>query len=490
MLINNPLREAIPPHRTATIYVVAILRLLSILLLFTCARGGDWPQYRGPDGAGVSADRDLPVEIGPGKNVIWKTPLPPGHSSPILVGPRIFLTAYEGDKLLTICLDRATGKIQWRREAPRPRMEGMQETNSPASPTPVSDGHNVYVFFGDYGIICYGVDGGERWKMPLGPFNNANGHGSSPALFDDLLVLICDQDTGSYLLALDKTSGKVRWRIERPEVTRGYATPAVYRPKSGPAELIIPGAYQLIAYNLATGEKLWWVRGMAWQLKCVPVIDGDIIYISGWEIGGDTDKPPEVPTFEEMLARYDANKDGKISPQEAPAKLNNWFLEQDYNRDGLMDEREWNFYRAMKTAQNSIQAVRAGGRGDVTDTHVLWRYRKSVPNTPSPLLYQGVLYMVKDGGVATALNPKTGEVLKQARLRGAIEHYWASPVAGDGKVYMLSEACKLTVLKAAAKWEPLAVNDLDDICFSTPAIADSRLYIRTRSALYAFGKKN
>ena len=155
-----------------------------------------------------------------------------------------------------------------------------------------------------------------------------------------------------------------------------------------------------------------------------------------------------------------------------------------------MDEREWNFYRAMKTAQNSIQAVRAGGRGDVTDTHVLWRYRKSVPNTPSPLLYQGVLYMVKDGGVATALNPKTGEVLKQARLRGAIEHYWASPVAGDGKVYMLSEACKLTVLKAAAKWEPLAVNDLDDICFSTPAIADSRLYIRTRSALYAFGKKN
>ena len=144
----------------------------------------------------------------------------------------------------------------------------MQPTNSPASPTPVSDGKNVYVFFGDYGLICYGVDGDERWKMPLGPFNNANGHGSSPVLFDDLLVLICDQDTDSYLLALDKTAAKCAGSVERPEVTRGYATPAVYRPKKGPAELIVPGAYELIAYNLATGEKLWWVRGMAWQLKC------------------------------------------------------------------------------------------------------------------------------------------------------------------------------------------------------------------------------
>src|SRR5260370_34747461 len=154
--MKKRVREAIPPHGHDTIYVVAIRRLLPIFLLLACARAGDWPQYRGPDGAGVSADRDLPVEIGPGKNVIWKTPLPPGHSSPILVGPRIFLTAYEGDKLLTICLDRATGKIQWRRESPRPRMEGMQKTNSPASPTAVSDVGNVYVFFGDYGIICYG----------------------------------------------------------------------------------------------------------------------------------------------------------------------------------------------------------------------------------------------------------------------------------------------------------------------------------------------
>jgi outer membrane protein assembly factor BamB len=438
---------------------------------------------------GLSDDRNLPVEFGPNKNMIWKADLPPGHSSPILAGPRIFLTASDGDALYTIALDRSTGKVLWKRQAPRPRKETMQRTNSPASPSPVSDGHNVYVFFGDFGIICYGVDGDERWKAPLGPFNNANGHGSSPMLADDMLVLICDQDTDSYLIALDKNSGKTLWKVDRPEVTRGYATPAVYRPKSGPAELIVPGAYELIAYNLATGEKLWWVRGMAWQLKSVPLIDGDIVYVNGWEIGGDTDVPPEVPTFAEMLAQYDANKDGVITPDEAPAKLKNWYIEQDYNHDGKMDAREWNFYRAMKTTQNSILAVRAGGRGDVTESRVLWRYRKSLPNVPSPLLYRNVIYLVKDGGVATTLNPKTGEVYKQARLTGALDHYWASPVAGDGKVYMLSQAGKLTVLKAGAEWETLAVNDLDDDCFATPAIADSRLYVRTRNALYCFGKK-
>ena len=462
-----------------------------LLLLGSVAltRGGDWPRFRGPDGMGVAGDKGLPAEFGPGRNVIWKTELPPGHSSPILAGPRIFLTAYQGDALYTIALDRASGKVIWKRQAPRPRKEDMAPPNGPASPSPVSDGRNVYVFFGDFGLICYGVDGEERWRAPLGPFNNANGHGSSPILAGDLLVLLCDQDTGAYSLALDKSTGAVRWKIDRPEVTRGYATPGVYRPKSGPAELIVPGAYQLIAYDLATGAKLWWVRGLAWQLKSVPLIDGDIVYVSGWETGGDTDTPPEVPTFAEILAQFDANKDGVITPDEAPARLKNWFLQQDYNRDGKMDEREWNFYRAMTRAQNSILAVRAGGRGDVTESRVLWRYRKSLPNVPSPLLYRNVLYLVKDGGVVTALNPKTGAVYKQARLQGALDYYWASPVAADGKIFLLSQSCKLTVLKADPSWETLAVNDLDDECFATPAIADSRLYVRTRGALYCFGKR-
>jgi outer membrane protein assembly factor BamB len=457
------------------------------LLFVTTVFGADWPQFRGPMGHGVSPDKNLPVEFGPTKNVVWKTAIPPGHSSPILVGPRIFVTAHEDEKLFTIALDRATGKVLWRREAPRPRKEFMQQTNSPASGSPVSDGQNVYVFFGDFGVLCYGVDGEERWRLPLGPFNNANGHGSSPALIDDLLVLICDQDTDSYVLALDKATGKQRYRIERPEVTRSYSIATVYRPKNGPAELIIPGSYFTVAYNLATGEKLWWVRGMSWQQKSAAIVDGDVLYVCGWESGGDTETPPPTPTWAEAIAKYDTDKDGRLTPAEALPEFRA-FGEYDLDRDRLMNEREWGFYRARKGSTNSLLAIRMGGRGDVTDKRVLWRYRKSLPNVPSPLLYQGVLYLVRDGGIMTSLDPRTGQPLKVERLRGALDRYWSSPVAGDGKVYVLSEAGKLTVLRAGGDWEILAQNDLEDVCFATPAIGDSRVYVRTKGALYAFGK--
>jgi len=390
------------------------------LLMATSVPAADWPQFRGLNGLGVSADKHLPVQFSPQKNVVWKTDLPPGHSSPILVGPRIFVTAYEGEKLFTIALDRATGKILWRREAPRPRHEYMQDTNSPASGSPVSDGRSVYVFFGDFGILCYGVDGEDRWRVPLGPFNNANGHGSSPVLIDDMLIMICDQDTDSYVLALDKETGKVRYRIERPEVTRSYSIATVYRPKGGPAELIIPGSYLIIAYNLTTGEKLWWVRGMSWQQKSVAVVDGDMGYVCGWESGGDTATPAESPTWEEALKRYDADHDGKLTPAEVIREFRN-FGEYDLDRDQTLNEREWNFYRARKASQNVFVAIRAGGRGDVTDKRVLWRYRKALPNVPSPLLYEGVLYLVRDGGIMTSLNPRTGEPLKVDRVRGALD---------------------------------------------------------------------
>src|SRR5260370_38874735 len=230
------------------------MRLYVLILAAMPALAADWPQFRGVNGLGVSGDKNLPVQFGPQKNVVWKTDLPPGHSSPILVGPRIFVTADEGEKLFTIALDRSTGKILWKRESPRPRQEFMQPANSPASGSPVSDGRNVYVFFVDFGILCYGVDGEGRWRVPLGPFNNANGHGTSPVLIDDMLILICDQDTDSYVLALDKATWQLRYRIERPEVTCSYSIPTAYRPKRGPAELSIAGSYLEVAYDLATAE--------------------------------------------------------------------------------------------------------------------------------------------------------------------------------------------------------------------------------------------
>ena len=462
-----------------------------ILVPFLCARSAtaeDWPQFRGSGGTGVSASKNLPIHFGTEVNVVWQTALPPGHSSPVLVGNSIFLTAFEDKKLLTFRMERSSGKILWQREAPRDRFEPYQPTNTPASPTPATDGKRVYVFFGDFGLLAYDLDGTEVWRLPLGPFNNVNGHGSSPIVVNDKVILICDQDIGSYLIAVDKQTGKPLWKIDRPEVARGYATPGVFQPKNGPAELIVPGAFQLISYELETGKKLWWVTGMAWQLKSVPLFQGDMIYVNGWEIGGDTDYPPTILNFEEVLKKQDANGDGRLSKAELPANVR-FAPEEDLDRDGLIDARDWNLWRTRKTAQNSLVAVRHGGRGDVTQTHVVWRYRKALPNVPSPLLYQDVLYLVKDGGIVTTLNPKTGEVLKQARLPNAAERYWVSPVAGDGKVYLASEGGKVSVLKAAAQWEVLAVNELADECFATPAIADGRIYLRTRTKMYCFGLK-
>jgi outer membrane protein assembly factor BamB len=446
----------------------------------------DWPQFRGPDGMGVSTSVNVPVQFGPEKNVVWQTALPPGHSSPVLMGDRIFLTAFEGKKLFTLCLKRWSGRILWQREAPRDRFDSYQPTNSPASPTPVTDGRHVYVFFGDFGLIAYTVEGQEVWRLPLGPFNNVNGHGSSPILVDGKLVLICDQDSGSFLIAVDQQTGNVAWRTARPEVTRGYATAGVFRPKDGEVELVVPGAYEVAGYSLNSGKKLWWVRGMAWQLKSVPLISDGLIYVNGWEIGGDSGQPADTPPFDQILSQSDRDNDGKLAINESPESI---YPDEDLDHDGFLDKREWDFRRARRTAQNNIVAFRHGGRGDVTGSNVVWRYRKSLPNVPSPLLYKNVLFLIKDGGIVTTLDPKTGQIFKQARLKGAVEYYWASPVAADGKVYLVSAAGKVSVLKAEGSWELLAMNDLSDDCFATPAIADGRIYLRTRTKLYCFGVK-
>jgi len=477
-----------------------------LTLTLACATAAEWPQFRGVNGLGVSQVTSLPAEFGPNKNVAWKTDLPMGHSSPIIDGNRIFLTAAimgtkkdaprgkfvdEGGKLFTICLDRKTGRILWQKEAPRPRLEEYQITNSPASPSPVVDGRNVYVFFGDYGIIAYNYDGVEQWKHPLGPFNNTNGHGSSPLIYGDLLILQCDQDTNSYLLALHKGTGKVAYKIDRPENTRSYTTPAVFHPKTGPAELIVPGSYNLISYNVETGEKLWWINGMSWQPKATPIINGNMIYVHWWENGGEADGPTETPAFSEMLAKFDANKDGKLSKEELAAdpKQQRGFEDKDLNGDGLLDERDWRYYAARRSARNAILAIKDGGRGDLTESkNIVWRMQKFLPNVPSPLLYDGVLYLVKDGGIVTSLNPMTGEILKQARLTGALETYYSSPVAGAGRIIMSSQKGKVSVLKAGAQWEILYQVDMEDDIFATPALVDNRIYLRTRSALYCFAE--
>jgi outer membrane protein assembly factor BamB len=456
--------------------------------------GADWPRFRGPNGTGVAETSGLPESIAPNKHVVWKTALPPGHSSPVISGDHIFLTAFEGDKLFTIALDCATGKILWRRQSPRDRHEKLDSQNSPASPTPAADGGSVYVFFPDYGLLSYTFDGHERWRTRLGPFDNIYGMGVSPVLAGDKVVLICDQQHDSFAVAFSQTDGRQAWKTARSEALSGHSTPIVYQAHGADSggtgvQIIAPGSFRLDAYDVASGKSAWWVNGLPSEMKSVPVLDGDAIYINGnTSPFNDPGKHLQLPSFADALAQYDRNHDGALQESELPeGPIRMFFPFEDTNHDAKLDEAEWKSFQAVMAAENGLLALRAGGSGDVTATSLRWKYQRSIPQLPSPLLYRGVIYMINDGGILTTINPATGEPFKVGRLRGAVDKYYASPVAADGKVFFVGNSGVVTILKAGPDQEILSVNQLDDECYATPAIAGGRIYIRTRGALYSFG---
>ncbi len=461
--------------------------LLPLLALGLSA--ADWPQLRGPDGAGLCPScSPLPSEFGPDKNVLWKTALPEGKSSPILVNDRIFLTGAEGDDLVTLCLNRSTGKELWRRAIRAPKREAQHTLNHRAAPTPTTDGRNLYIFFADFGLISYDFEGKQRWQLPLGPFNSQHGIVASPVYADGKVVLVCDQDTDAFILAVDANSGKIAWQVPR-EVINGYATPLIYRPASGPVQIIAPGSYQLTAYSLNDGKTLWFVRGLTCQPKSAPIIAGDTLYFNGWTPGNDAGQQVELPAFAEVAATADANRDGKLAQSELPPpwQPTGTWRAIDLDRDGVLNEREWTFFRTRRAARNGAMAIKLGGSGDLTSTNVRWRYEKSLPDVPAPLVLNDVVFLIRSGGIATTLNAQTGKVIKQGRLTGALEDYYSSPIAVGGKIYVASEHGKVVVLSATGEWEILAVNDFDSDIFATPAVSEGRMYLRTKTALYAIG---
>jgi hypothetical protein len=194
-----------------------------------------------------------------------------------------------------------------------------------------------------------------------------------------------------------------------------------------------------------------------------------------------------LPAFEEMLATHDKDGDKHLSKEEIPKNWHpgNWAM-QDLDKDGVFDARDWQYYRMRRTSSNAAMAVRLGGRGDVTASHVLWRYDRSLPDVPGILHYRDVLYLVRNGGILQTVDPASGKPFKQGRLPHALDDYYASPVAGDGKVYVISRNGTATVLKAGAEWEILSSGDLEGEVFATPAIADGHIWVRTASALYDF----
>ena len=469
-----------------------LLRKLLYPLLAFGLFGADWPQFRGPNGSGLCASCGrLPTEFGPKKNVLWKTELPQGKSSPVLAGDRIFLTASEGEDLITMSLNRMTGEVQWRQAVRAPRHEARHSLNHGAAPTVVTDGKSVFAFFADFGLVAYDFQGKLRWRLPLGPFNSQHGVVASPVYAEGRVILVSDQDTDAFIMAVDAGTGKIAWKTPR-EVVNGYATPIIYRPASGSTQVIAPGSYQLTAYSIVDGKPLWFVSGLTCQPKSPPTIAGNILYFNGWTVGNDDGQQVDLPTFAEVIAAADANHDGKLSQKELPPQwqpTGTWRA-IDLDRDGFLNEREWNFFRTRRASRNGLLAVKLGGSGDVTNSHVLWRFEKSLPDVPAPLVYNDVVFLFRTGGIATSLDAQTGKVIKQARLTGALEGYYSSPIGVDGKVYIASEHGKVVVLRAAGEWEVLAINEFDSDIYATPAVSEGKMYIRTRNALYAIGSMN
>jgi outer membrane protein assembly factor BamB len=458
-----------------------------VVTLSAVPAGAQWGQFRGPNGSGVGGDAGYPTEFSPSKNVVWKTAIPDAPSSPVVVGGRVFLTASLGDQLVTIHLDATTGKEVWRRQVPRARTHKIYPSNHAASPTPAADEAGVVAFFPDFGLVAYANDGTEAWRHPLGPFKNFYGMAASPIVVDGMVLLVCDQSAGAFLIALDRTSGRVRWKTERAGRNVGWATPMVFRPPGQPAQLVVLGSAHVDGYDLASGQPRWWMRVASQGGIAVPVASGDTVLIS--TLAGTE---PWMPEFGPTIEKYDQNKDGRLSEAEfkPDADLGEHFGWLDANSDGVVDQAEWAAAREMGVGEFGVLAIRPGAaRGQLRPDAIRWRFQKNLPFIPAPLIYQDVVYMVRSGGIITSLDVATGAMLKEGRTRTALGEYEASPVAADGKVFLASGEGKITVLRAAAQWEMLGVNDVGGQIRATPALSGGRLYVRTRDALYCFGGK-
>jgi len=398
------------------------LRLLLSIAISLCmltARGEDWPQFRGPGGRAVSETATPPIGFGPSSNLLWKVAIPEGISSPIVTGERIFLTAPDE----TLALDRKDGRILWRRP--------LGSGGNPR-PTPVTDGKSVYVFFGSIGVIAYDLDGQEQWRQPIAkPDSNAT---ASPILIDDKLIIVCDQDTGSFVEAFDKKSGRSLWRAERPEFRLARATP--FHWKDGREdELIVSGSFALTSYDPNNGREKWRLPGSARWAMSSPAAGENLLFVLTMKEGQG----------EEDLTQLSV---------------------------------------ASRKDPSALRAIRPGLCGD----RVAWNSGRSLPYGNSPLYYKGRLFTVKSGGFVTAYDAKTGQPVFQDERINAPDDYWSSPVAAAGRVYFASEKGVVTVMDATADTPTiLAQNKLNEQILATPALIDQTILIRTARNLYSFG---
>jgi len=450
----------------------------------------NWPQFRGPGGQGVAvASARPPIRFTPIENVAWKTAVPTGNSSPILWGSRLFLTGFADGRLVVLALDRASGRELWRREVVAETVEEVHRSlGSPASATPVTDGERLYVHFGSVGLLAFDLEGQELWRLPMKLTQTEYGASSSPVLAGENVIQLLDQDGDSHLLAVNRRTGKIAWRVERPEMRRGFGTPLVWE-REGATDLVVPGTIWLIGYHPKTGEERWRVSGLA-RITCTsPVVGEGMLFTSSWTTGGDRSADRiTMPPFEEFAAQYDADKDGRFTFAELPdGPAKQRFKHLDGNRNSLVERAEWESMAAIfSRVENQTFAVKPDARGDVSDAGVQWRFKKGLPYVASPVFYQGRLYQVKNGGLLTCLHPRSGNPLYQEERLGAAGDYYASLLAGAGRIYVTSQRGAITVVKAGDAFEVLARNELGEVVQASPIAVADTLYVRTATQVYAF----
>jgi outer membrane protein assembly factor BamB len=418
-----------------------MLRTLAITALtLTTLMGADWTRFRGPGGSGVSRDTGLPTTWSATENVVWKTEMPGfGSSSPITLGDKIFLTSYSGygldaeepgaEKNLThhlLCVDRTSGKILWDKTSkallPEHGYSGFQKLHGYASATPVTDGKNVYAFFGRSGVRAYTIDGTPLWTKTVGDGTHSWGSGASPILCGEILIVNASIESGS-MFGFNKTTGKKVWQVE--EINQSWSTPIVVELPGGKKELAVSIKNKVLGFDPATGKKLWECESINDYVCPMLVANGDVIYASGGR---------------------------------GPVTI----------------------------------AVKAGGRGDVTDTHRVWKI-ETATKVPSPLYHEGLLHWVSDKGYACCISASDGTVIYKERLKvsGRGDKIYASMVLADGKLYVVSRTGGTIVLAAGKELKELARNDLGDesVFNGTPVISNGQLLLRSDKYLYCIGKK-
>ena len=459
---------------------------LSVVLLGQTATAEDWPHFRGPNSSGISTSRNLPAKFSHEDKVLWRAELGDGIGSAAIAAGRVFNCAMTGETTFGVfCHDAKTGKKLWKREFPTGELPRITPPNSHASSTPATDGKRVYVYFSTLGILGLDAKTGKKlWqhKVPMPAYLMDWGPGASPVVYGDKVFFCQDDDLASFVLALDAKTGKERWRTSREDMLAGYATPVMCT-ADGQTDLVVAGSGKLKGYDPRTGKERWTCNTLLRTIMTSPVVVKDKIYVAVQSYG-DRSRTLKYA----LLQWLDTNQDGDLARDETPKEFHAKFDRSDTNKDRRLDQDEienaFQHPNNMVGGGNIIQAVRGGGKGDVTKTHLVWNLDNRAPsNLSSPLVFNNRLYVVKSGGLSSCFDASSGEInweLTRLRTYGA---YYASPVAADGKVFLTGRNGFVVVLEDGPKLKILSKNDMDEEILATPSIADGRLFIRTRQSI-------